>query len=71
MLQVLKAFFLEALLPSVPQVNSKSMIVVLCVCVLSLSVLATATVSLHALQTSDLLSCCKKLSPLNRHPLPF
>ena len=31
------------------------------------SVLAAATFSPHTRETPDLLSCCKKLSPLERH----
>ena len=39
------------------------------VCVPSFSVLAVATFSLHTQESPDLLSCCKKSSPLNRHLL--
>ena len=42
------------------------------VCVPSFSVLAAATFSPHTRETPDLLSCCKKFSPINRHLLsPF
>ena len=35
-------------------------------CVHSFSVLAAATFSPHTRETPDLLSCCKKLSPIDR-----
>ena len=38
-------------------------------CVPSFSVLAAATFSPHTQETPGLLSCCKKLSPLNKHLL--
>ena len=38
-----------------------------CVSVPSFSVLAAATFSPHTRETPDLLSCCKKLFPLNKH----
>ena len=37
-----------------------------CECVRSFSVLAAATFSPHTRETPDLLTCCKKLSPINR-----
>ena len=40
-----------------------------CVCVHSFSVLAAATFYLHTRETPDLLSCCKKLSPIDRRLL--
>ena len=62
-------------LPSPPQASSEGIAVVLCasvcvcVCVPSFSVLAATTFSPHARETPDLLSCCKKLSPINRRLL--
>ena len=38
----------------------------MCVCVPSFSVLAAATFSPRTRETPDLLSCCKKLSSLDR-----
>ena len=40
-----------------------------CVCVPSFSVQNAATFSPHTRKTPDILSCCKKLSSLNRHLL--
>ena len=60
-------------LPSPPQASSEGIAVVLCVsvcvCVPSFSVLAATTFSPHAREAPDLLSCCKKLSPINRRLL--
>ena len=39
------------------------------VCVPSFSVLAAATFTPHTRETPDLLSCCKKLSPIDKHLL--
>ena len=41
----------------------------MCECVPSFSVLTTATFSPHTRETPDLLSCCKKLSPIDRRLL--
>ena len=43
--------------------------VCVCECVPSFSVLAAATFSPHTRETPNLLSCCKKLSTINRHLL--
>ena len=62
-------------LPSPPQANSEGIAVVLCVnmcvcvCVPSFSVHDAATFSPCTRETPDLLSCCKKLSPIDRRPL--
>ena len=64
-------------LPSPPQASSEGIAVVLCVsvcvcvseCVHSFSVLAAATFSPRTRETTDLLSCCKKLSPIDRRLL--
>ena len=40
-----------------------------CECVPRFSVLTAATFSLHTRETPDLLSCCKKLSPIDRRLL--
>ena len=45
------------------------MSVCVCECVSSFSVLAAATFSPHTRETPDLLSCCKKLSPIDRRLL--
>ena len=45
------------------------MCVCVCECVHSFSVLAAATFSPRTRETPDLLSCCKKLSALDRHLL--
>ena len=52
-------------------VSSEGIAVVLCVCecVPSFSVLAAAIFSPHTRETPDLLACCKKLSPLDRRLL--
>ena len=54
-------------LPSPPQASSEGIAVVLCVP--SFSVLTAATFSPHIRETPDLLSCCKKLSPIDRRLL--
>ena len=41
----------------------------MCECVPSFSVLAAATFSPRTRETPDLLSCCKKLSPIDRRLL--
>ena len=41
----------------------------MCVCVPSFSVQDAATFSPHTRETPDLLSCCKKLSPIDRRLL--
>ena len=41
----------------------------MCVCVPSFSVQDAATFSPHIRETPDLLSCCKKLSPIDRRLL--
>ena len=43
--------------------------VCVCVCVPRFSVHDAATFSPHTRETPDLLSCCKKLSPIDRRPL--
>ena len=52
-------------LPSPPQASSEG----IAVCVPSFSVLAAATFSPRTRETPDFLSCCKKLSPIDRRLL--
>ena len=63
-----ESYVLRLSLPSPLQASSEGIAVVLCVCecVPSFSVLAPATFSPHTRETPDLLNCCKKLSPIDR-----